>query len=536
VKMKLDMRKTIARRRLGRGHSVTAVLVAAALTMASFFGVATSASAATTAHQGGSLTVLEETAVSGAWPTGLDAGTDNSGVTNETYMDAIYGQLFDLGANGKTIPDLATGYQFLNGGKTLAIDIRPGVTFSDGTPFNAAAVQYNMKRDLSLPCSCKPTSIPVTTITTSGPDTVDINMSAPYGAAVDALQGKNFNWIVSPTALAKMGEKQFLLTPVGAGPFEVVSDTLSTSLVLKRNPTYWQKGLPYLDNLTFKSVASDEAAYEAMEAGQGQAYEAMQTPQLVKTFSQHFTTTAESSLSPGLIQLNTAVAPFNNIVAREAVYYATDAAVLNQKLFGSSEVSEGFTAPGGLFYEATVPGYRSYDLAKAKALVKQLGGLSVSLAATQSAVSQTLIEGVQEMWEQAGIKVTIHDDPLTTVIQEFDSKTWQAFFQSAGGFDPAGGLGVYARFGSTSPFSGVHDPKLDALFAAAAATDNPATRQSVYNQAEKYISDQAYGVFLFPSYGWNIADKGVTGPGLTTELPASAIRPVVFWQDVSVSS
>ena len=63
-------------------------------------------------------------------------------------MTAIYGQLFELGANGKIVPDLATGYTFSPDGKTLTINLRQGVTFTDGTPFNAQAVYTNWMRDL----------------------------------------------------------------------------------------------------------------------------------------------------------------------------------------------------------------------------------------------------------------------------------------------------------------------------------------------------------------------------------------------------
>ncbi len=81
------------------------------------------------------------------------------------------------------------------------------------------------------------------------------------------------------------------------------------------------------------------------------------------------------STSPYVIQLNTAIAPFNNLNAREAVYYATDVNLIDQRLFGNLHpVTEGFTAPNGLFYEQNVPGYRTYDLAKAKAAVQAAGG------------------------------------------------------------------------------------------------------------------------------------------------------------------
>ena len=108
----------------------------------------TSASASGAPKHGGSLTVLEGASFAGAWP-GLDPATDTDGAANQSYMNAIYGELFELGTGGKLTPNLATGYSYANGGKTVNITLRQGVTFSDGTPFNAAAVVFNWKRDLN---------------------------------------------------------------------------------------------------------------------------------------------------------------------------------------------------------------------------------------------------------------------------------------------------------------------------------------------------------------------------------------------------
>ncbi len=90
--------------------------------------------------------MLEETGLTGAWPTGLDPATDGNGSANQSYMDAIYGNLFQLGADGKLIPDLALSATPSDGGKTYTIALRPGVKFSDGTPFNAAAVAWNFQQ------------------------------------------------------------------------------------------------------------------------------------------------------------------------------------------------------------------------------------------------------------------------------------------------------------------------------------------------------------------------------------------------------
>lgn len=152
------------------------------------------------------------------------------------------------------------------------------------------------------------------------------------------------------------------------------------SLTLKANPHYWQKGHPYLSGLVFESTGSDETALEALQSGQADAYEEMGTPSLVKSFkAQGYTVTTIKGTSTGDIQLNTEVPPFNNIKAREAIYYALNPKLIAEKIYdGDCTVSQSFTGPAALFYFPTVPGYRTYNLAKAKSMVNEIpGGLRV---------------------------------------------------------------------------------------------------------------------------------------------------------------
>jgi peptide/nickel transport system substrate-binding protein len=553
--MRRDRRDTGVGDSIGMGHGrlprhrrirpVFSVLVAATMCAPLLLSVTTettAASAATpalalpTLKEGGSFTAFETGTEDGSWPGGLDPGTSDTPAANMDEENAVFGSLFELaGKNGTLVPDLATGYKILDGGKTVDVFVRHGVEFSDGTPFNAAAVVFNWRRDFRLKDNDLP-SWPITTtdpFTTDGPYTAVIHFSKAYTPVITSFHIHDVNWIVSPTALAKMGEAKFRITPVGAGPFTVVSDTVSSELVLKKNPHYWQKGLPYLDNLTFKSTASDETALEAMQAGQGQAYIGMSTLELEKSFASSYTVTSEETADPRDVQFNTTKAPFNNKLAREAVYYATDAAVLDKQLDDDiTPVVQGFTGPGGLFYEPTVPGYREYDLAKAKALVKQLGGLSFTLLGTDMADVKTLDEALQTMWQAAGMKVNLNlVADLQADIQQFQANSWQTSAGADGSYDPAGGVGVWFWFLSTSPYSGVHDPKMNALIDK--ATEVPESqRGAVYQQAAEYISNNAYAVQLFPEYVFNIADKDVYGPCLTTVCPTIETVPEVWWQNV----
>ncbi|MBO0823671.1 MAG: ABC transporter substrate-binding protein [Actinobacteria bacterium] len=434
-------------------------------------------------------------------------------------------------AGGKIVGDLATGYKFTNAGKTVVIELRQGVKFSDGTPFNADAVVFNWNRDLAATCTCKPVFLSKPTITATGPYEVSLTLTYVDAPFINALQGNVFNWIASPTAIQNTDPKQFALKPVGAGPFTVQTDVPSSLLVLKRNPHYWQKGLPYLDTLTFKPVAGDQQALTAMEAGNGQAYEGVSTPQLVPSFKAKFQVTTEPGTSPYDIQLNTKIPPFNNIKARQAIYYATDAALLDKSLFNNTyPVGQSFEAPAGLFYEQNVPGYITYDLNKAKSLVQQLGGLKITLGTINVPTALSMNEAIQTEWQNAGIKVTLQQWDLTGLIGAFTQGKWQAMLQTAGAYDPGTGVGVCFRFCSTSPFTGVHDPKLDGMLIGAAGTVDQAKRKSLYDQAAAYIAQNAYGPFLFSIAGYDVAAKGVGAPGLTTSIPSTDVNPEVLWQ------
>jgi peptide/nickel transport system substrate-binding protein len=496
---------------------------------------------ASTPRRGGELTVLLDASFAGAWPTGLDPATNTTGGANLTQMSAIYGGLFRLvadddGSNAKVVPHQAESYEFADGGRTLRIKIKPGIKFTDGTPFDAAAVAFNFERDMKSTCTCRPQwPLAEGGISTEGNDTVVLKFTRPNGAAVNSMVVSNVNWIASPTALKTMGEDKFKITPVGAGPFKVVSNKLSSELVLERNPDYFVPGRPYLDKLIVKSVGDDQPAYQALLAGQGDAYEGMTTTPLIEQAQANprLVVTQQPATSPYLIQLNTKIPPFNNKLAREAIYYATNVEAIKKGLFKDwYPVSQTFTAPGGLFHHPTVPGYRTYDLEKAKQIVQQLGGLTVDLGTLSAYVADQVNTALKTQWEQAGIKVTIHSEQLNGLIQNFNSGKWQAMLQTAGAWDPAAGVGVGFRFHSGVPFSGVADPKLDSLLDQAAAEIDPAKRDQLYQQAGKLISDEAYGPFILAFAPANVVVKGVHGPGLTTKIPPVVVNTGIIWDEV----
>jgi peptide/nickel transport system substrate-binding protein len=358
-----------------------------------------------------------------------------------------------------------------------------------------------------------------------------LHLKQVFAPIIQAFAAQAPNWIASPAAYQKMGEKAFEEKPVGAGPFEVVSDVLNSTLTLKKFDHYWQTGRPYLNGLVFKSIGSDQAAVEAMEAGDAQFEQFTATFSVVQAAEKNpkLHVNAIPGAGPTGIQMNTAIAPFNNIKAREAIYYATDPATLNKVLSGGrGTTTESMDGPGSLFPELKVPGYRTYDLAKAKALVQQLGGLNFTILG--GAFNPTTTEALVSQWSAAGMHVTISTVNLAQLVAAFENKSWQLTLDGAGSPDPAiGAAGMSWRVASNAPFTGIHNTYLDKLISEGTATLNNAQREKIYKQIFQYLSQQALLAFTYTAPGYTIATPTAHGPGVSTNQLAP------LWEDAWVS-
>jgi peptide/nickel transport system substrate-binding protein len=285
-----------------------------------------------------------------------------------------------------------------------------------------------------------------------------------------------------------------------------------------------------LSSLTFTSIATDASAVDALQSGQAQVYEGLGSVSLADSARGSGLHVCKlPAISSYYISLNTSKPPFNNILAREVIYYATNPKPILKAIYhNQASISEAAGGPGALFYEAKVPGYRTYDLAKAKALVKQLGGLSVSLEDLTSVTNDEVSAALETQWTAAGIKVNLQELNVTALVQAGEAGKQQAVFSSVGSYDPALVPGLEFFFSSHSPLTSVHDPHLDALLNQASATANPTTRAADYRLVYKYMSQEAYAPFLFTSVGYNVTTKSVKG------MPCNTLSEATEWQNVSV--
>jgi len=514
-----------------RAAVTSTAAVAALAVLAACSGGSSSSGSADAGN--GSLSVIE---VGQTWPT-LDPPVDAVSGFNVNYLNAIYGQLFAQTPDLKIVPELASDYKVSDDGLNVTIDLRDGVKFQDGTPFNAAAVVANLKRsmDPKTACICASNLGSIKDVTAPSASKVLIALSKPDATLIQSFIGAAPNWVPSPTALKKQGESDFGQNPVGAGPYQVVSNAASSKLVLKRYDGYYRSGEPKLANLTFQTVPNDQAAFAALQSGSVQMVMGVTTAEIVSQAKSQFQTTEVPGTQSYEIAFNTTKAPFNDIRAREAIAYATDAAQIQKvAAAGSGVLTQAPNGPGGLFYTKTIGGARQYDLAKAKELVKELGGLNVNLFYGNN--SSVFLNGGQALgrqWEDAGIKVKLNPTlPANTVTLQ-TTGNWESAFTVAGGVDPdVGSGGLPTRFESGGKFSCCSDTALDALIDKSRTTNSESERKDFILQAYQMINDKQYAVQLFSPPSTLLSSKSVTGISATPNL--SAGKEIVDWNQISV--
>jgi len=524
--------------RLPRGQALVSAGTAFGVALTLSVTAAGHASAAGPTRAGGPKPggTITESVSGGLWPT-LDPATDNQDAADSEWLSLIYGELFQSGPGGKLLPDLATGYHYSHNGLQLDITMRAGDKFSDGTPLTAADAAWSLNRDLAAPIAQIdfPNFAVVKKPITSSGDTLILNMKSKDAALAQAFVGSAPNWVVDEAALNKMGLKAYDQKPIGAGPFEVKSNAANSTINLVRNPTYWQKGRPYLAGIKVLSVGDDSTALAAMQSGEvnvadffGSIPDVLQVEK-----SKQFNVIIPPSTFYQFVSLNQKKPPFNNIKAREALYYATNAPLLVKKLYSNFyPVVEGPTAPGELFfYGPKVPGYLNYNLAKAKAIVKQLGGISFDLATTSNTTYwSTEATVLKQQWAAAGINAKIVLNNLTETLQQLASNNWQALDSNWGG-DTDPGLALPYYFSSTGGATGIHSAALDNLMQEGISTFDPEGRAKIYKEIGEMMAKNADAVFLYNKPFLLLATKNIGW------LPTNAKKyGEILWQDVYLNS
>ena len=161
------------------------------------------------------------------------------------------------------VPRLAESWEVSDDGKVYTFHLRKGVTFHDGTPFNAEAVVFNLRRviDPDFEYYKEGTdslrNAPLRHLTEAravDEHTVELVLSQPWGHFIDQLSTtlpSGLPLMMSPASVMEWGNEDVNLHPVGTGPFKLEEYDPGVKTVLARNEDYWNEPLPYLDRIIF---------------------------------------------------------------------------------------------------------------------------------------------------------------------------------------------------------------------------------------------------------------------------------------------
>ena len=170
--------------------------------------------------------------------------------------------------SGRVVPQLAQSLA-TDDHTTWTLTLRQGVTFTDGTPLDAAAVMFNLQRmkDTPTALSIGQASL-IEAMEVVSADVLELTLVSPL-PHFDVNFTKGLGYIASPAAIEQHGD-DYGNNPVGAGPFMVGEWTRGDHLTLVRNPNYWNAPLPKLDSITFRAIPDNAQRVNVLKTGEAQ--------------------------------------------------------------------------------------------------------------------------------------------------------------------------------------------------------------------------------------------------------------------------
>ena len=325
---------------------------------------------------------------------GLDPAYETDG-NSFMICDNIYEALVAYKDESTVLePGLAKSWKVSKDGKKYTFNLRKGVKFHDGTPFNADAVVFSigrMMKERNVKFHGKVMEIPaqertpeywvsmemddtIGSIEATGKYKVVFNLKrveAPFLANM----GMDFASIISPTAFLK-NPKEFVRNPVATGPFKFVKWVSDDKIVLEKNKNYWDKsGGPYLDKIVFRSIPENSVRFLELKTGNIHICQfpnpadvglARKDPNLILP--------TQPGMNIGYLSFNHTKEPWkSNINLRKAIAHAINRKAIVDNLYqGMGQVAKNPIPPTMWGYNENVPGFK-YDPELSKELLAKAG-------------------------------------------------------------------------------------------------------------------------------------------------------------------
>ena len=245
--------------------------------------------------------------------------------SNFDTMRLVYDTFLRNKADGSYEPGLARSWQVVDG-STLKLELQPGVTFSDGTPFNGEAVKAGLLRNATQQANGFRAEVKaLQDVVVDDPTHVTLKFSSPVAGSWLSLLASGEGMIVSPKAVADGVDLNS--KPVGAGPFVLESSTPDDSAVLKKNPSYFEAAKIKLAGIEFVHVADPTASSTAIRSDAVDLLPQLQSSALATELQSVDNLTVASATSGNAwhtIFLCKSRPPFDNVDVRKALNFAVD--------------------------------------------------------------------------------------------------------------------------------------------------------------------------------------------------------------------
>ena len=420
----------------------------------------------------------------------LDPTIGSSYVGRIVYA-AMCDKLFDIDDHLAIVPQLATGYEWADP-LHLVIHLRPGVTFQNGEPFDAAAVKYKLDRDRTMKGSMRAGEISaIQDVQVRDPATVLLVLKAPSSSLLAQLTDRA-GIMIAPKAAEAAGD-QFGLHPVCAGPFAFDNRVAQDRIVLKRFPGYWNAAAIHFDQVIYQPQPNSSVRLAHLQAGALDLVEQI-VPSDVDAVRRDpkLTLAAGDALTYQGITINTGNGPRANTplgqqpLVRHAFELSIDRAALVEVVYNGlyAPTVQANPPSSPYFFPDIQPPPR--DVEKAKALLKQAGltpPVKVTLVAPNNPDLQQADEVIQSMASEAGFEVTLQSMEFASSLQAGYRGDFNAYnIAWSGRIDPDGNLYPFLHSGGTFNYGHYDNPAMDDLLDRARITTDSGERRELYRQ------------------------------------------------------
>ena len=318
--------------------------------------------------------------------------------------------LFKLKSDGTVEPFLVKEYSVSEDGMAYTFSLQPHVMFSDGTPFNAEAVKWNIEQTQAEGLNTaydKVASVEVVDDTTC-----ILHMTEPDLFFINFLASVHASMMVSPTAVETNGKEWAQTHPVGTGPFVLEKWDHNVEMVYTRNENYWQEGLPYLDGITIHYIPDDVVLSAAFRNGEVDMLYGTSS-QLIRELSDSYQITVMDFPNIAVnawFSSKNEDSPLSDPLVRKAVCYAIDMPAIITSLYSAEyKPTNQLSYEGSLCWNDDIEGYE-YNPEKAKELLKEAGyenGFETTYFVESNETYAVMAEAIQAYLAAVGIDMKI---------------------------------------------------------------------------------------------------------------------------------